>query len=1183
MSSSNSDLPLHAQRVLELTRTDRQLQRLVPDPSVQAAMRRPELPYDQIVAIALDGYAARPALGLRTYDVVLDATTGRHVREFRAGFETITYAELHDRVKQMANAWRHHAQHSVAPAEFVCTLGFAGVDFLTIDMACAYTRAVSVPLQGSIGRAALAGILADTAPVTVASTVTDVLLAAELAGDQPSVRSIIVFDYDERVDDERELVVAAQAELERRGSGVHLATIDDLVAHGRSYEWTHLPPTDEGGERLAMLMHSSGSTGTPKGAILLERHLSATFTAPAPPAPVISLTFAPMSHQTGRAKAHAVLAQGGTLYFVAKADLSTLFDDIRLVRPTESFFFPRALEMIHRHFQSEVARRTRNGGADLEAVQNEVMAEMRSGFLGDRLCRLTVGSAPTTPEVKQFIVDCFDVPFVEAYGTTEVGAVTINDRVNRANVIDYRLRDVPELGYYSTDQPYPRGELCVKTATAVSGYYQKPEATAALFDEDGFTLTGDIVEERGPDHVVHVARRNDVLKLAQGEFVATAALGETFEGGSDAIHQIYVYGSPTRPYLLAVVVPDLEQVRLAVGRMPDAAELRSLIRSELREVAAAAGLKSFEVPRDFIVEMEAFSRENGLLTALHKRIRPNLQERYGAQLERLYGELDRRQHDELTGLRDPSNTLGVLEKVGKALETALGVEDIDVSGDYNFAELGGDSLGATEFSSLLADIFGVDVPVSSILSPAGNPQQWARAIDAALQHEASASPTFATVHGSGARELRAADLMLETFIDENRLQTAPTGAPPDVSRTALVTGATGFLGRFLALEWLERVAPAGGKVICLVRAADLEAARQRLDATFGEGDPALEARYRALAQDHLDIVVGDVAAPGMGLDPDTFDRLATEVDRIVHPAALVNHVLDYEHLFAPNVAGVAEVIRLALSQRQKQVDFVSSAAVFSFLDLAHGLDERSPLLERVVLRDRYSEGYGASKWAAEHLLHLAHRRYGIPINVFRGNMMLPHRYFHGQINVDDIFTRLLNSIITTGVAPASFYEIGADGARPTAHYEGLPVDFIAAAIVAIGAEVHSTIRTFHVTSGHAADGNSLDDFVDWVIEAGYPIERVPRHDEWLRRFEGKLVALPEERRNLSSLGVIDSVRLPYRTAHEVGSEQFHGALQSTPLASGVPRLTRDYIEKCLADMCRRGLISPPRRTRQDRN
>ena len=70
-------------------------------------------------------------------------------------------------------------------------------------------------------------------------------------------------------------------------------------------------------------------------------------------------------------------------------------------------------------------------------------------------------------------------------------------------------------------------------------------------------------------------------------------------------------------------------------------------------------------------------------------------------------------------------------------------------------------------------------------------------------------------------EVHARDLKLDKFIDEKTLATATT--LPSTSgqvRTVLLTGATGFLGRFLALEWLERLASVGGKLICLVRAKD---------------------------------------------------------------------------------------------------------------------------------------------------------------------------------------------------------------------------------------------------------------------------------------------------------------------------------------------------------------------------
>jgi fatty acid CoA ligase FadD9 len=299
--------------------------------------------------------------------------------------------------------------------------------------------------------------------------------------------------------------------------------------------------------------------------------------------------------------------------------------------------------------------------------------------------------------------------------------------------------------------------------------------------------------------------------------------------------------------------------------------------------------------------------------------------------------------------------------------------------------------------------------------------------------------------------------------------------------------------------------------------------------------------------------------------------LAHEVDRIVHPGALVNHILGYEDLFGPNVAGTAEVIRLALTQRQKPIDFVSSVATTLLLD---GADEDSPLQQKIALTRTYGVGYAASKWAAEHLLHSAHRRFGLPVNVFRGDMMLPDRRYDGQINLPDVFTRLLYSVITVGLAPESFYGLGPAGRRARAHYDGLPVDFVAAAIAGVGATAQREIRTFHVLNHHADDGVSLDTFVDWIAAAGYAVERVPDHPRWVERFEARLRALPEEQRQHSSLGVLDSLRHPYDAAKPmIGSRRFEAAVCALELET--PHLTREFIEKCLRDMHRLGLIPAP--------
>src|ERR1700742_1691171 len=94
----------------------------------------------------------------------------------------------------------------------------------------------------------------------------------------------------------------------------------------------------------------------------------------------------------------------------------------------------------------------------------------------------------------------------------------------------------------------------------------------------------------------------------------------------------------------------------------------------------------------------------------------------------------------------------------------------------------------------------------------------------------------------------------------------------------------------------------------------------------------------------------------------------------------------------------------------------------------------------------YANGYGNSKWAGEALLREANDLCGLPVAVFRCAMILTDTTYAGQLNVPDMFTRQMLSLVATGIAPGSFYELDADGNRQRAHYDGLPVEFIAEAI-----------------------------------------------------------------------------------------------------------------------------------------
>jgi len=891
-----------ARRVEELTATDPQFAAARPDPAVAAALEQPGLRLPQIIRTVLEGYADRPALGQRAVEFAKDPKTGRTVLGVLPHFDTLTYGELGDRVDALSRAL---TGDPVQAGDRVCVLGFNSVDFTTIDVALAQTGAVAVPLQTSAATTQLQPIVAETEPSLIAASVNQLPDAVELIlGGGHTPAKLVVFDYHPEVDDQREAVETARARL---ADTVVVETLADVLERGRKLPVTPAAEPDDSGDPLALLIYTSGSTGAPKGAMYPQSNVGKMWRRSSrnwfgESAASITLNFMPMSHVMGRGILYGTLGNGGTAYFAAKSDLSTLLEDLELVRPTELNFVPRIWETLFGEFQRQV---------DRGVPEAEVLEEQRQYLLGGRFIFAMTGSAPTSPELKEWVESLLETHLLDGYGSTEAGMVLFDGEVQRPPVVDYKLVDVPDLGYFSTDRPHPRGELLLKTENMFPGYYKRPEVTAGVFDADGYYRTGDVVAEVGPDRLVYVDRRNNVLKLAQGEFVTVAKLEAVF-GNSPLVRQIYIYGNSAHPYLLAVVVPTEEALA-----NNDIEVLKPLIADSLQDVAKEAGLQSYEVPRDFIVETTPFTLENGLLTGIRKLAWPKLKQHYGERLEQLYTELADSQANELSELRRGGADAPVLETVSRAAAAMLGTAATDLSPDAHFTDLGGDSLSALTFGNLLREIFDVDVPVGVIVSPANDLQAIADYIEG--ERKGTKRPTFAAVHGRDATEVHARDLTLDKFIDAPTLAAAPSLPKPTTEvRTVLLTGATGFLGRYLALEWLERMDLVDGKVIALVRAKSDAEARARLDNTFDSGDPKLPAHYRRLAADHLEVIAGDKGEANLGLDQQTWQRLADTVDLIVDPAALVNHVLPYSELFGPNALGTAELLRIALTTRQSR-------------------------------------------------------------------------------------------------------------------------------------------------------------------------------------------------------------------------------------------------------------------------
>src|SRR6202046_2964270 len=476
--SSGARVERRARRIAQLYASDPQLRAAEPIPAVIDAARRPGLRLPEVTETLVEGYRDRPALGQRARELVLDPATGRTTTRLLPTFETTSYGDLWATVRAVAAAWRRDETSTVNPGDFVATVGFAGPSYLTVELVCAYLGLVSVPLQHSAPPSDLKPIIDEIEPRVRAAGAAYLDLAVESALQSRSLRHLVVFDYQPQVDEHRENLERARQRLHDAGMPVVVRTLDEGIQRGRE-----LPPeplyTDDTDQRLAMILYTSGSTGAPKGAMLTERTLARLFTTSLNETelPGVHVNFMPLNHIAGRMPLAAAFLTGGTSYFVAESDLSTLFDDWALVRPTDLLLVPRGVEMLFQHYRSTVDRISLDG-TDIADAEREAAIELRDQELGGRVLRTSVSTAPLAGELRAFLESCLDVRVGDLYGLTEVVPVTRDGIIVRPSVIDYKLIDAPELGYFTTDKPYPRGELLVKSEDSKPGYYKRPEVTA---------------------------------------------------------------------------------------------------------------------------------------------------------------------------------------------------------------------------------------------------------------------------------------------------------------------------------------------------------------------------------------------------------------------------------------------------------------------------------------------------------------------------------------------------------------------------------------------------------------------------------------------------------------------------------------------------------------------------------
>ncbi|KAI0521697.1 hypothetical protein F5B22DRAFT_595900 [Xylaria bambusicola] len=301
------------------------------------------------------------------------------------------------------------------------------------------------------------------------------------------------------------------------------------------------------------------------------------------------------------------------------------------------------------------------------------------------------------------------------------------------------------------------------------------------------------------------------------------------------------------------------------------------------------------------------------------------------------------------------------------------------------------------------------------------------------------------------------------------------------SPTVFLTGATGFLGSYILRELLE--GPAKANVIAHVRAKDAASGLARIEAVtkaYGLWSPCWQCR--------LSVVVGDITKPSLGLSQDSWDRLARDVDIVIHNGAQVNWMLPYSSMRAANVLSTLDCIRLCSSaEKAKRLVFISSTSTLE-----------SPKYHGVRISERddlegssktLTAGYGQSKWASEFLVRESGNR-GLVGAVVRPGYVLGDPASGISVS-DDFLVRLWKGCLQVGARPDVANDINM-----------VPVNRVARIVVAAGLHLATaTDVNLGVAQVTSRDPRmTVNEWIGALESYGYRLPMVPYQD-----WRGKVV------------------------------------------------------------------------------
>jgi len=415
---------------------------------------------------------------------------------------------------------------------------------------------------------------------------------------------------------------------------------------------------------LATIIYTSGTTGTPKGVMLSHNNILSNVNSLCKIMPMNKthriISFLPICHIFERTAIYFYMRLGCGIYYAES--IEKVGDNLKEIKPNYFTTVPRLLEKIFDKIM-EVGRELKQPKQAIFGwavrLANQYHPKGKTNFfynvrlrvarkivfskwleaLGGEVKGIISGAAALQPRLGR-IFTAAGVNVIEGYGLTETSPVITCNHFEDFYIGTVGI-PIPDVEIKIADT----GEILTKGPNVMLGYYNKPEATNAAIDEDGWFHTGDIGVMIDNKYLKITDRLKEVFKTSGGKFIAPLPIENKMKE-SIFIRNIMVIGE-NRKFCAALIIPEFDFIKKWCEKksVKDYLEKGTTLNEAVKERIWKEiehynkRFSHIEQVKKFELVEEDWTIETGELTPTLKLKRKAIKKKYENLIEKIYSEL----------------------------------------------------------------------------------------------------------------------------------------------------------------------------------------------------------------------------------------------------------------------------------------------------------------------------------------------------------------------------------------------------------------------------------------------------------------------------------------------------------------------------------------------------------------